>query len=624
VKTWAATILLLSAGLLTAGRAAAETEPDSLAAQYDYKTWDCTVKGNELTAVVRYRVTIFNKRGLKHGSVWLAESPFVKLKRFRGVMYDVEGKELTSRTKGDCEKYCGYARVPIYSDLCHYVTEFQTQTFPYSVEVEYEEELKSLFFWRREVFQEDVPVVHCSYRLSIEDDSPFQYKVYGAEITPSVAQDGDRLRYDWSIDSLPARDDLDWAPPGRNDPVSIRFCPEKCKLGGYELEGCEWSAIGEWYATLCRERMLDGALDNPAGSTGAALAVVDSLYSAVQRDIRYVAIDVGIGGWQPHNAQATLEHGYGDCKDMSNVLVSQLRLNGVTAYPVLLLTRNAGLTDTTFPGDDFNHVITMAVLGQDTVWMDPTCDNCPLGELPTADQQIPVLVVTEEGGKIRTTAASDWNDNRTVRTTRWILEPSLYARMTTELSVTGAYARYLRNALEGLNSDETRRLVDRQFRGAPKKYTIKNFEFENLDDIHKPLVIKATGRTTRPARRLGEVVYFNPFLQCGLNSIETTDLSERASPLYMVYPELVQDTITVRWDSLSVDSVSIPDDDSISYACGHFILKTAREPDGVRCEIAKACYAFSVDTAYFDEFKKYRGHVKKTLDQYVKLVEKSL
>src|SRR5262249_55958921 len=37
------------------------------------------------------------------------------------------------------------------------------------------------------------------------------------------------------------------------------------------------------------------------------------LAAFVQRDIRYVAIELGIGSWQPHAATDVLVHGYGDC-----------------------------------------------------------------------------------------------------------------------------------------------------------------------------------------------------------------------------------------------------------------------------------------------------------------------
>lgn len=595
-------------------------DADSPKAVFDYKTWDCTVKGNKATLVGKYRVTILNKRGDGYGVVSQRQNRYVKLKHIQATMFDANGKELLKRSKKEFDKWCGFGDVAIYSDQCLFSTEFKSQRYPVSIEVEYELELKSLFFWRGEVFQEEVPVLQSAYRLTIDNDMPFRYKMYGSDQTPVISNDRKKMRYEWTIDSLPALDDVDYVPPGYNEPVRLEFCAERFKLRDYKFDGNQWSSIGQWYGKLCQKRMLDGADAVVEPFVEPSQRVVDSLYSTIQQDIRYVAISIGIGGWQPHKAKSTLEHKYGDCKDMSNVLVSQLHLNGITAYPVLLLTRYGGITDPDFPGFRFNHAITMAVVGQDTIWMDPTCDKCPFGTLPRGDQGIPVLVVTENGGELRTTPASEWTDNATLRTTSWDLQPSLHALLKAELRATGEYAMYLRRALEGLDNDETRLFVDRQFRGAPKKYTIDNFEFENVSKINEPFIIRVTGKTRKPARRIGEVVYFNPFLVIGLNGIEQTDLSERIYPLNMVYPEVERDIITVKWDSLvGIDSVFVPPADSLSYTWGHFTIQADLEADSIRCEVEKACYQFTVDTTYFDEFVDYREGVKRALSRHIKL-----
>ena len=50
------------------------------------------------------------------------------------------------------------------------------------------------------------------------------------------------------------------------------------------------------------------------GSAPTTLAKMQALAAFVQHDIRYVAIELGIGGWQPHYARDVFSHRYGDCK----------------------------------------------------------------------------------------------------------------------------------------------------------------------------------------------------------------------------------------------------------------------------------------------------------------------
>jgi transglutaminase-like putative cysteine protease len=54
----------------------------------------------------------------------------------------------------------------------------------------------------------------------------------------------------------------------------------------------------------------------------------------VQHDIRYVAIELGIGAQQPHPASDVFTKRYGDCKDKATLLSSILKEIGVDSYYV--------------------------------------------------------------------------------------------------------------------------------------------------------------------------------------------------------------------------------------------------------------------------------------------------
>src|SRR5437764_506788 len=74
-------------------------------------------------------------------------------------------------------------------------------------------------------------------------------------------------------------------------------------------------------------------------------------------DIRYVAISLGIGGWQPHPAADVFLHRYGDCKDKASLMHAMLREIGVDSYLVLINTERGSVTRDSPAHNGFNHVV---------------------------------------------------------------------------------------------------------------------------------------------------------------------------------------------------------------------------------------------------------------------------
>ena len=94
--------------------------------------------------------------------------------------------------------------------------------------------------------------------------------------------------------------------------------------------------MGEWYHELTKPRVDASAdLKQTVSSLTAArpttLAKMQAIAGFVQQSVRYVAIELGIGGWQPHSASEVFTHRYGDCKDKTTLTISMLREIGVDA-----------------------------------------------------------------------------------------------------------------------------------------------------------------------------------------------------------------------------------------------------------------------------------------------------
>src|SRR2546429_9895187 len=98
-----------------------------------------------------------------------------------------------------------------------------------------------------------------------------------------------------------------------------------------------------------------------ASLVAAATTAVDKMVALakfVQQDIRYVAIELGIGGIQPHAAGEVFQHHYGDCKDKATLMGAMLKEIGVDSYYVIINSERGSVTpETPAHKDGFDHAI---------------------------------------------------------------------------------------------------------------------------------------------------------------------------------------------------------------------------------------------------------------------------
>jgi hypothetical protein len=180
--------------------------------------------------------------------------------------------------------------------------------------------------------------------------------------------------------------------------------------------------VGLWYTRLAANQreptpeIRRQTLELIAGEQ-TLIDKVRRLATYVQHEIRYVAIEIGIGGQQPHAARDVFTHGYGDCKDKVTLLAAMLKAIGVDSDYALLHT-DRGVVDPSFPTAlNFNHVIIGIRLSQDALgdswgavvkharlgtllFFDPTDPVIPFGSLPAALQGNTLLVATTDGGEL--------------------------------------------------------------------------------------------------------------------------------------------------------------------------------------------------------------------------------
>lgn len=101
---------------------------------------------------------------------------------------------------------------------------------------------------------------------------------------------------------------------------------------------------------------------------------VNALFGWVQKNIHYVAIEVGLGGFIPECAGMVYKNRYGDCKGMANLLHQMLKGIGIKSYLTLIGSNDLPYTYAELPSPiTDNHMICTYIdtVGS-SIFLDPT------------------------------------------------------------------------------------------------------------------------------------------------------------------------------------------------------------------------------------------------------------
>ncbi|MBI2214770.1 MAG: DUF3857 and transglutaminase domain-containing protein [Acidobacteria bacterium] len=352
----------------------------------------------------------------------------------------------------------------------------------------------------------------------------------------------------WEVENVVEIHDEDSMPPetsiaGR---MFVRYFPP----GGSELERRvhrTWTDVGRWYGALA-----EGRVTNSPDITAKASELVRGRTSFLdrmravagfaQRDIRYVAIEIGIGGYQPHRATEIFENRYGDCKDKVTALRAMLRALGIDSHYVLVNT-NRGTVRREFASiHQFNHVIVAVPLPKGEgeslpatvvhptlgrlLLFDPTNSVTPVGQLPWYLQGDLGLLVTPAGGDIVELDAHDASVNRLERTAT--LE--IGANGTLEGSVrevrSGWLAATLRDRLLSLTDSQRAEYFDSRMANHLPRHTIAGLTIENLEAIDEDLIVSFELSAQDYVRPAGGLLLMRPRVY-GTKAGSRVDLEKR-------------------------------------------------------------------------------------------------
>lgn len=509
---------------------------------------------NDRKALLRVsrKAIVFNKKGQRELPLVIRENNFVASKDVEAVFRNIDGSLRKKIKKKEFRTVQAFASYVLYSDVQYLAAEHPSSKFPYQLEFSYELELKSLFFWPGWRPQKDIPVQRSIYRLTVPEDYGFETHAIGLEVTPETMINNGQRQYEWAVENLAPRVVEPMMSPQHYQQKALLFRPNVFKLGASEGSLKSWSDIGNWYRNLLSpleplpsaygrigQNLLEGAASDREK--------VERIYAYLQNNTRYVAIQLGIGGWQPHSPKSVFANKYGDCKDLSNYMVEMLKVAGIEAYSALILTRDEGVIQEEFSDKNFNHCITMVPVSGDTLWLECTSDMHSAGDLPANIEGTQALVTFPDGGRLIRTPESRAEDNRWRSKIKGVLSPSGTMNSVGEIQVSGNQADWFRGRLIGLKRERRRDWLRDICGGNMPKFKLKNHQEENVEENYNlPVRLSYEGSSTNVANRSGKRLFINPNILNRNNRRSIDADEERQFPVSYEYAYEDVDSVEIR------------------------------------------------------------------------------
>jgi len=376
---------------------------------------------DKIKITVREAYKILRPGGREYGTVAVSYNSHSKITGMRGWCIPAQGKDYEVKDKEAMEislpKIDGSELV---SDVKDKLLRIPAADPGNIVGYEYEEELQPFVLQDVWQFQEANPVREAHYTLQLP--SGWEYKATWMNYPEAkLAQSGNQSQ--WMVSEVKGIKHEDSMPPwqGVAGQMIVSFFPPG---GSAQNQGFQsWKQMGIWYQGLTSGRRdaspeLKQKVASLTSSASTSLAKMKALAEFAQRDIRYVAIELGIGGWQPHAAAEVFTHHYGDCKDKATLMGAMLHEIGIDSYYVVINSQRGAVTpETPAHMGGFDHAIiaiklpdgvtdaaliatmTHPKLGR-ILFFDPTDELTPFGQLSGALQANYGLLVTPDGGEL--------------------------------------------------------------------------------------------------------------------------------------------------------------------------------------------------------------------------------
>jgi uncharacterized protein DUF3857/transglutaminase superfamily protein len=582
---------------------------------------------DKVKRMVRKAYKILRPSGRDHGAVFVSFNQHKKVTAMKGWCIPTQGKDYEVKEKEAMEislpKISGSELI---SDVKDKMFEIPAAEPGNIVGYEYETEESPIMLQSAWAFQGNDPVKDAKFTLQLPPS--WEYTIVWRnhpEVKPAQAGNN---QWQWTVSDVKGiREEEEMPPwPGVAGEMIVTYFPPGGAAGGRSFR--DWKQMGVWFTGLSQGRRdtTPEIKQKAASLTASATDPVDkmaALAKFVQQDVRYVAIELGIGGIQPHPAGEIFQHRYGDCKDKATLMGTMLKEIGVDSYYVIINSER-GSVDATTPAQisAFDHAIIAIKLPEDAkngvlpaavqhpklgrlLFFDPTDELVPFGQLSGALQENYGLLVGPDGGELYQLPKLPTTLNGVTRNAMVKLDAQGNLSGTIAENRKGDLAAEVRARMKNVAKETDReRVIEDLLTQSLANFSLTKAGMGNLLDTSQPFLLNYSLVVQRYAKPAGDLLLVRPRLigTKGRGFLETKQ--PRELPVIFDGPRKDDDTFEITMPAgYEVDDLPPPVDMDYSFASYH--SKTEASGNKLKYTRTFEIKELSVPMSKMDDLRKF-------------------
>ncbi|MBK9734552.1 MAG: transglutaminase domain-containing protein [Saprospiraceae bacterium] len=342
---------------------------------------------------------------------------FTKIEDIILEIWTPEGKKVKSVKKKEMQDISAVNESTIATDVRCLTYECNENLVPYIIKTEYSTISSQSFHIdsHSPIYPTNTSIIKSNF-LVINHDTMnkvrFNETIWGQ---PNIEKKLETINYSWEMTGItPAfcKKILESESSHIITPILESF-----QMDNVEGEMKTWKSFGQWLSKLNEgmdilDEKTQVEIKAIAGLETDKKAIVRKLYNYLQDNMRYVSIQLGIGGFKPMPAQDVHNYKYGDCKALSNYMKTMLNIVDIPSnYIIIMGGQNPRYVNIQKPHNPFNHAILAVPLEGDTIFLECTSQTNPFGYQGSFTGNRMALLVDGENSKLIKTKSYTYKDN---------------------------------------------------------------------------------------------------------------------------------------------------------------------------------------------------------------------